>query len=67
MGIFAFDPETCEMVLTSLHPGVTVEMVQEQTDWPVRISTGLSQTPPPTHQELSTLRRFDPNGYWTGK
>jgi glutaconate CoA-transferase subunit B len=67
MGIFAFDPETCEMVLTSLHPGVTVEMVQEQTDWPVRISTKLSQTPPPTRQELSTLRRFDPDGYWTGK
>ncbi|MEI6258367.1 MAG: CoA-transferase [Deltaproteobacteria bacterium] len=67
MGIFAFDPETCEMVLTSLHPGVTAEMVQEQTDWPVRISPELSQTPSPTSQELSTLRRFDPNGYWTGK
>jgi len=67
LGIFAFDPETCEMVLTSLHPGVTVEMVQEQTGWPVRISADLSRTPPPTLQELSALRRFDPDGYWTGK
>ena len=67
LGIFTFDSETREMVLTSVHPGVTVEMVQEQTGWPVRISAQLSRTPPPTRQELSTLRRFDPDGYWTGK
>jgi glutaconate CoA-transferase, subunit B len=67
MGIFSFDPETCEMVLTSVHPGVTVEMIKEQTGWPVRISAELSRTPPPTLQELSALRRFDPDRYWTGK
>jgi len=67
LGIFSFDPQTCEMVLTSVHPGVTVEMVKEQTGWPVRISAGLSRTPPPTFQELSALRRFDPDRYWTGK
>ena len=67
LGIFSFDPENCEMVLTSLHPGITVEMVEEQTGWPVRISAELSRTPPPTLQELSALRRFDPDAYWTGK
>jgi len=67
MGIFSFDPETCEMELTSTHPGVTVEMITEQTGWPVRISAELSRTPPPTLPELSALRRFDPDRYWTGK
>ena len=67
LGIFSFDPLTCEMVLTSLYPGVTVEMVRAQTGWPVRISAELAWTPPPTLQELSSLRRFDPDGYWTGK
>ncbi len=67
LGIFSFDPLTCEMVLTSVHPGVTVEMIKEQTGWPVRISAELSQTPPPSLQELSALRRFDPDRYWTGK
>ena len=50
LGIFAFDSETREMVLTSVHPGVTVEMVQEQTGWPVRISAQLSRTLSPTRQ-----------------
>lgn len=67
LGIFSFDPETCEMVLTSLHPGSTVEMVKEQTGWPVRISAELSLTPAPTRQELDVLSRFDPDHYWTGK
>jgi glutaconate CoA-transferase subunit B len=67
LGIFSFDPQTCEMVLTSVHPGVTIEMVKEQTGWPVRISAELSQTPPPSLQELSALRQFDPDRYWTGK
>ncbi|MBI5594158.1 MAG: CoA-transferase [Deltaproteobacteria bacterium] len=67
LGIFAFDPETREMVLTSIHPGATVEMVQEQTGWPVRISAALSRTPAPSLEELSTLRRFDPDGFWTSK
>jgi len=67
LGIFSFDPLTCEMVLTSVHPGVTVEMVKEQTGWPVRISAELARTPPPSLQELSALRRFDPDRYWTGK
>lgn len=67
LGIFSFDPETCEMVLTSMHPGITVEMVKEQTGWPVRVSAALSMTPPPTLEELSALRRFDPDRYWTGK
>ena len=67
LGVFTFDPETCEMVLTSVHPGATVDMIEEQTGWPVRISTYLSQTDPPTRQELSALRRFDPERYWTGK
>lgn len=67
LGIFVFDSQTCEMVLTSVHPGATVEMIHKQTGWPVRVSSELSRTPPPTLQELSALRRFDPDGYWTGK
>ncbi len=67
LGVFTFDPDTCEMVLTSVHPGATVETIQEQTGWTVRISNELSQTDPPTIQELTALRRFDPERYWTGK
>ena len=67
LGIFTFDSETCEMVLTSVHPGISVETIEAQTGWPVRISQKISQTSPPTTEELTALRRFDPERYWTGK
>jgi len=66
LGTFRFDQQTCEMVLSSLHPGVSVEEVQANTGWPVAVSPMLGQGPPPTIQELATITRFDPRGYWTG-
>jgi glutaconate CoA-transferase subunit B len=66
LGIFRFDPSTCEAVLASVHPDVTVEDVQANTGWPVRVSADLQQTPFPAHQELDAIKCFDPQGYWTG-
>jgi glutaconate CoA-transferase subunit B len=65
-GIFRFDPVTCEMVLTSTHPGVTNEQVRQNTGWPLKIAAELTQTPEPTPDELAMIKRFDPKGYWTG-
>jgi glutaconate CoA-transferase, subunit B len=65
LGVFHFDRETSEMVLISLHPGVSVEDVKARTGWPLRISPWLSHTPAPTTQELAMIAHFDPNGYWT--
>ncbi|HEV7277323.1 MAG TPA: CoA-transferase subunit beta [Devosiaceae bacterium] len=50
------DPETKEFTVTSLHPGVTREMVQETCGWTVRFGEALEETPPPTELELQTLR-----------
>lgn len=66
MGVLRFDPDTCEMVLYSVHPGVTADSVIENTGWPLQISAELTQTPAPTDAELAMLSRFDPEGYWTG-
>jgi glutaconate CoA-transferase subunit B len=66
LGIFRFDPESCEMILAALHPGVGLEQVRFHTGWPLRVSSRLEQTPPPTVAELASIGRFDPNGYWTG-
>ncbi|HET9552256.1 MAG TPA: CoA-transferase [Anaeromyxobacteraceae bacterium] len=54
------DPETGEMVLTGLYPGVTVEEVQAGVGWPLRVAR---QDPvaPPTGEELRLLREvLDP-------
>ncbi|HKY95120.1 MAG TPA: CoA-transferase, partial [Kiloniellales bacterium] len=56
LGILEPDPVTRELTLTSLHPGVTVEQVQAETGWRLRIANDLKQTPPPTERELVELR-----------
>ena len=55
-----FDPDSGEMMLVSLHPGVTVEKVQQNTPWKLKIASKLEETPPPTEKELTTLRAIDP-------
>lgn len=50
-----------EMVLTSLHPGCTVEQVHENTGWNIRVSSHLGTTNVPTAEELRIIREeLDP-------
>jgi glutaconate CoA-transferase subunit B len=56
--IFEPDPETKEMIVTSIHPGVTREQVQENTGWPVRFAASVAEMPAPTAQELEVLREL---------
>jgi glutaconate CoA-transferase subunit B len=66
LGILRFDAQSREMILVSLHPGVNADDVLDNTGWPLKIADELTQTPQPTEEELTMLRRFDPQGYWTG-
>jgi glutaconate CoA-transferase subunit B len=50
------DPETKELVVVSIHPGVTREKVVAATGWPVRFAEPVAQTPPPDEAELAVLR-----------
>jgi glutaconate CoA-transferase subunit B len=52
------DPETREMTVVSIHPGVTRETLQEQTGWPLRFRPDAGETPAPTAEELSVLREI---------
>ena len=66
LGVLRFNPDTCEMVLSATHPGVTVEQVCQNTGWPLKVVDDLGVTPAPTAKELEMIRRFDPEGYWSG-
>jgi glutaconate CoA-transferase subunit B len=66
MGLLKFDPKTKEMMLVSVHPGVSADAVRDNTGWPLKVGAELAQTPEPTEEELAMLKRFDPEGYWTG-
>jgi glutaconate CoA-transferase subunit B len=65
MGVMKFDPQTKEMMLVSVHPGVTADAVRDNTGWPLKVDDKLTQTPAPTEEELAMLKQFDPEGYWT--
>jgi glutaconate CoA-transferase subunit B len=55
-----FEPEagSNEMIVTSIHPGVTREQIAENTGWPVRFAANVNETPAPTAHELSALREL---------
>lgn len=57
-----FDEETRIMRLKSLHPGVTLEQVIENTGFQLVIPDNVPTTPEPTEAELASLRKVDPNG-----
>jgi glutaconate CoA-transferase subunit B len=62
MCLFTFD-ETGEMVLTSLRSGVTVEQVQAEVNWPLKIAADVKVAEPPTAEELRLIREeLDPKG-----
>ncbi len=50
------DPETKELVVTSLHPNVTREQVIDATGWEIRFADQLGTTPAPSGEELEILR-----------
>ncbi|HET7681882.1 MAG TPA: CoA-transferase subunit beta [Xanthobacteraceae bacterium] len=54
--VFEPDPTSKEMTVVSIHPGVTRDQIQENTGWPLRFAAAVTETPPPTVQELETLR-----------
>jgi glutaconate CoA-transferase, subunit B len=50
------DPETRELIVVSIHAGVTREQISASTGWPLRFADAVGQTPPPNVVELAALR-----------
>ena len=65
LAVFAFDAQSGEAVLRSYHPGTSIERIREHTGWPLRVSPDVCETPTPSREELSIIRRLDPKGFWT--
>jgi glutaconate CoA-transferase subunit B len=65
LGIFSFDPSTHEMILSSNHPGVSVEEIKRETGWPLRVAPDVGETKEPTEAELAAVRKYDPKGIWS--
>ena len=50
------DSVTKELMVTSLHPGVTMERVKQETGWDLQCASSVVETQAPTSRELEVLR-----------
>jgi len=63
-----FDETTKRMRVESLHPGVTFERVQENTEFELMKAPRITETEPPSEEELRILReQVDPYRYIIGR
>jgi glutaconate CoA-transferase subunit B len=58
LGVLRPDPESCELTLTQIHPGVSVEQARDATGWPLRAAEDIELTEAPTEEELRVLREL---------
>lgn len=61
LAVLDFHPVTKRMRLVSVHPGVTVEEVRDNTGFELVMPEQVPTTPPPTAEELRIMRTADPH------
>ena len=65
LAVHRFD-DSGEMVVSSLHPGVTWDALRDSMAWAPRRAGGLGVTEPPSAEELRLIREeLDPGGVYT--
>lgn len=63
--LFDFDNPDHEMTLVEVASGETVDSIQEEIGWPLRVSEDLREMRAPTEEELAIIRQeLDPNGMY---
>ncbi|WP_033294747.1 CoA-transferase subunit beta [Amycolatopsis jejuensis] len=62
LGLMRPDPDTAELTLTELHPGVELEQAVETTGWTLKVAADLKTTPAPLERELTLLRELKKAG-----
>lgn len=66
--IIGYHPEKLQMQVESIHPGVTKERIIENTGFELLWADAISETAPPTEEELRILRtKVDPYRYVIGR
>ena len=52
------DPDSCELQLVQVHPGVEVDQVLQATGWELAVAPEPTVTPEPSAEELAALREL---------
>jgi glutaconate CoA-transferase subunit B len=67
LGLYGFDDATKRLQLLAVHPGVTVERVQENSEFEILLPAHVETTEPPTEDQRRILHEIDPLGIAVGK
>ena len=60
-GVLEADPQSGELVLSALYPGVDVSELRDSIGWDLKAKPSLGDAAPPTAEELRLLREvLDP-------
>lgn len=63
--LFNFETDSREMTLFEIAPGETIDSIQEEVGWPLRVSPDLKEMEPPRKNELAMIREdLDPQGLY---
>jgi glutaconate CoA-transferase subunit B len=66
IAVHGFDPDTGEMTVLSLHPGITLDDVRGSMGWEPKVSPDIGTTEAPSAEELRLIREeLDPGGAYT--
>jgi acyl CoA:acetate/3-ketoacid CoA transferase beta subunit len=63
LGVFDFDTPDHRMRLASLHPGVELQDVLDNTGFDLVVPDGVDKTPVPAPEVVGMLRELDPQGF----
>jgi hypothetical protein len=63
LGVFDFNTPDHRMRLVSLHPGVELQQVIDNTGFELVIADQVDTTPIPTPEVIGALRALDPQGH----
>jgi len=67
LGVYDFDEETKRLRLLSIHPGVSIEDIKNNSSMEIIIPSNVEVSKEPDEKSLKVLREIDPDGFILGK
>lgn len=67
LGVYGYDETTGRLKLLACHPGVSVQEIQDNSEFEIIIPQNVGETRPPTPDERRILGEIDPTGLVIGK
>jgi len=67
LGVYGFEEDSKRMQLLAVHPGVTVEQVQAESEFEILLAPQVGTSVPPTAEERALLHEIDPMGIAVGR